>query len=53
MRSLLEGTLLNRKAERKNYLFLAYELHFTSELVPGNVNWGEIVQFSSQGLTRR
>ena len=30
-----------------------YELHFTSELVPGNVNWGKIVQFSSQALTRR
>ena len=30
-----------------------YELHFTSELVPGNVNWGRIVQFSSQALTWR
>ena len=27
-----------------------YELHFTSELVHGNVNWGKIVQFLSQAI---
>ena len=48
-------TIPKRKVERidTNENLYTYELHFTSELVPGNVNWGKIVQFPSHALTRR
>ena len=36
--------------QKSRYL---YELNFTSELVPGNINWEKVVQFSNKILNRR
>ena len=48
----LVDTYIGIKLDPASYLSM-YELHFTSELVSGSVNYGKIVQFSSQTLTRR
>ena len=36
-----------------NVILCYYELNFTSALVPGNVNWRKIMQYSNQALNRR